>query len=182
MSGQQKTHLEQKSKNKHIPFQNHYEKIQTIIQIFRLCNYQFTHYSAHQVNVFLYSYRYNASHQMEDRKKKTFALFCNCYFFIHFLHSTPPPPPPPPPMESVVDEVRSCGLTIGSGQDKREWRVNIMNRQNTRRPQSWLDHFTTEGWRVNCPTGTTHKQSGGVSNAPRTQHGRRVICGASKQM
>lgn len=73
-SGQQKTHLEHKSKNKHIPFQNHYEKIQTIIQIFRLCNYQFTHYSAHQVNV-SYSDRYNASHQMEDKKRRLIYFF-----------------------------------------------------------------------------------------------------------
>lgn len=53
MSGQQKTRFEQKKVKKinNIPFQNYYEKIQTIIQILRLCKYQFTHYSAHQVNV-----------------------------------------------------------------------------------------------------------------------------------
>lgn len=67
------------------------------------------------------------------------------YFFnvIFFALNTPP-------MESAVDEVRSCRCTVGSGQDggggvmegERKWQMNdVMYRQNTRRPQSWLDRF-----------------------------------------
>lgn len=94
MSGQQKTRFEQKVKKiNNIPFQNYYEKIQTIIQILRLCKYQFTHYSAHQVNVFSFIHIATMHLTKKWKIKKISSSSC-MYFFIFyfiFLHSTHPP-------------------------------------------------------------------------------------------
>lgn len=65
---------------------------------------------------FLYSYRYNASHQMEDKKRLLLFSFLNSFFFssvfflyyYFFLHSTHPQ------WNQLVDEVRSFRCTVGS--------------------------------------------------------------------
>lgn len=65
----------------------------------------------------LYSYRYNASHQMED-KKTIWIIFCELFFFKSFCFCSQQPPLPRW-NQSVVDEVRSCRWTVGSRQDER---------------------------------------------------------------